>query len=966
MKKFSKEMNNMSSSLTKLSAPVIAWGTSAVISFNKVQKAMNNLVVGTGATGSALKKLQNDFKTVASGSSSSLEDVSTSVADLNTRLGLSGKGLQALSSQFLNASRMTNENLKSMITEVSSAFKSNGVLVTEYASSLDKLFTASQNSGATITELATNLNRYSGILQTLGLDLDQSISLLMQFEQAGIKSETAMSGLKQAISKMSKSGVSDISNEMKKLFTSIKNAGTQEKALSVASEVLGKSSVELVKGIRDGTVTFGEYSKAVSNSQGAIQDASDRTETFTDRLNKSLNKVQLSSSTLGSAITDIADGALTKFSSTITELNPETAKLWANIGVTATAMIPLTKVIAVASSGFSSLFNVLKNVAHQMALTGSALKGLMSILGSAGGLATIITMVAGYFAYDYVSSLTAAKTETDALIESTDKLRRTINLLSKEQVAGKLADVTLKQQENDKALQEDLRRMPNSGTTSDQIAILYGYENYVSDTSQNVINLKKDIEDRKKMAEQYRQQISLLTGRQTLDTLSEKLSDVASGFYKHNNKSTALTALNAIHEEISKLADEDIKTILLNKYEQIEENISKFSSNNFVGNVGKTSETSSKSFHDILSKFKEIASLQDRLYSLNLTSEDDYKKQLVERKTKLDELNKKYKNNNDITNEQLDLLELINKMNVEALQKQMNEVDKIRSEQDFKYSVGMLKDKEYNNIKLKRYLEDKQFLKNNPTSEEALTRFRSSAHDVFSMQGDQANEILQNNTNRAGLLNWKKIKAAASEALQSIKEKGIPANEELLKLADGTMEAEMKMDDLNQAAADAMMTLADGIADAIVEGKDLGDVLGSIGKQLIKMALMGFGSTQGLLTGLIGGLFGHHTGGIVGYDAPTLVRRLPKFHSGGIVGANEEAAILQKGEGVFTKEQMKRLQIAGAGSKNVEIHMEINNNGSGNMTNEQANTLGKQIKGLVQAQVADQLYEYNRKGLLRT
>lgn len=956
----------MSNSLMKLSAPVIAWGTSAVVSFNKVQKAMNNVAVGTGATGSALKRLQNDFKIVASGSSSSLDDISISVTDLNTRLGLSGKGLQELSTQFLNASRMTNENLNGMITEVSSAFKSNGVLVTDYASSLDKLFVASQNSGASITALATDLNKYSGILQALGLDLDQSISLFTQFEQAGIKSEAVMSGLKQAISKMSKNGVSDIAGEMKKLFTSIKNAGTQEKALSVASEVLGKSSVELVKGIRDGTVTFGEYSKAVSNSQGAIQDASDRTETFTDRLNKSLNKVQLSSSTLGSAITDIADGALTKFSSTITELNPETAKLWANIGVTATAMIPLTKVIAVASSGFSSLFNVLKNVAHQMALTGSALKGLMSILGSAGGLATIITMVAGYFAYDYVSSLTAAKTETDALIESTDKLRRTINLLSKEQVAGKLADVTLKQQENDKILQEELRQMPNSGTTSDQTAIMYGYENYNSDIAQNAINLKKDIEDRKKMAEQYSQQISLLTGRQTLDSLSGKLSDVASNFYKHNDKSSALAALNTIHNEISQLADEDIKTILLNKYEQIEENISKFSSNKNVGNNGKSSGSPSRDFNDILNKFKDIASLQDRLYSLNITSEDDYKRQLYERKTKLDELNKKYKSNNDITNEQLNLLELINRMNAEALQKQMGEVDKIRSEQDFRYNIGLIKDKEYQKIKLDRYTEDKQFLKNNLNSEEALSRFRSSAQDVFSMQSEQANDIMQSNTNKLGFLNWNKIKMAASEALQSIKEKGIPANEELLKLADGTTEAKMKMDDLNNAAADAMMALADGIADAIVEGKDLGDVLGNIGKQLIKMSLIGFGSTQGLLTGLIGGLFGRHTGGIIGHDAPTFVRRLPKFHSGGIVGANEEAAILQKGEGVFTKEQMKRLQIAGAGSRNVEIHMEINNNGSGNMTNEQANTLGKQIKGLVQAQVADQLYEYNRKGLLRT
>ena len=43
----------------------------------------------------------------------------------------------------------------------------------------------------------------------------------------------------------------------------------------------------------------------------------------------------------------------------------------------------------------------------------------------------------------------------------------------------------------------------------------------------------------------------------------------------------------------------------------------------------------------------------------------------------------------------------------------------------------------------------------------------------------------------------------------------------------------------------------------------------------------------------------------MGEDSPAFVRSLPRFHSGGIVGSSEELAVLQKGEGVFTRKQME-------------------------------------------------------------
>lgn len=67
-----------------------------------------------------------------------------------------------------------------------------------------------------------------------------------------------------------------------------------------------------------------------------------------------------------------------------------------------------------------------------------------------------------------------------------------------------------------------------------------------------------------------------------------------------------------------------------------------------------------------------------------------------------------------------------------------------------------------------------------------------------------------------------------------------------------------------------------------------------------------------------------HTGGIAGgpgvnRSVPASVfNNAPRFHTGGIA-ANEVPAILERGEGIFTREQMRNLAPAGAGSMEVKI-----------------------------------------------
>src|SRR5690606_40475926 len=93
-------------------------GTSefAVVAF-LATKALNNfgatfdevrdtIRVGTGATGDDLAALEQSAKNIARNVPAEFEAIGTAVADLNTRLGLTGPTLETVASQILELERM--------------------------------------------------------------------------------------------------------------------------------------------------------------------------------------------------------------------------------------------------------------------------------------------------------------------------------------------------------------------------------------------------------------------------------------------------------------------------------------------------------------------------------------------------------------------------------------------------------------------------------------------------------------------------------------------------------------------------------------------------------------------------------------------------------------------------------------------------------------------------------------------
>lgn len=195
---------------------------------------------------------------------------------------------------------------------------------------------------------------------------------------------------------------------------------------------------------------------------------------------------------------------------------------------------------------------------------------------------------------------------------------------------------------------------------------------------------------------------------------------------------------------------------------------------------------------------------------------------------------------------------------------------------------------------------------------------------------------------------------------------------------------------MQKAATGWLDSATDQLATFVTTGKaNFADLFQSIAKDIAKMgikyllsqviggtglgsgakSLLGGGAKAAGSTGGGAKLFGAmHTGGIVGAGfsmtrsvSPSIFGQAPRFHTGGIIGADEVPIIAQRGEGVFTKEQMKAMGGASAGNM-ITLAPAITMNAAGGTPDQNAD-LAKQtasavqtmMRGMIQKELATQM-----------
>lgn len=379
-----RALNGVQSASRAALGAITAIGTGLYSLGVQLDDAYDNIRIGTGATGDALIELQGVFDDVAQKVPNDLGEVSQAVADLNTRLGLTGPELDALSEQFLQLTNITGEELGGAIESVTALFNQFNISVADQGPLLDNLFQASQASGESVTELANALVKSGATLEAFGLTVEEGADLIALLAKNGVAAREVQLALTKVLQDAAAAGV-PAADAFAFLEAQIKGAATEAEATAIALEAFGpKAGAKLAQQIRDGTLSLTDFQDALGATDDSIVDVAEETADAAETFKKLKNQL---------AIT----------------LGPAANKLFASFGESATNAAPAILAVVNALTplllAFSSLPTPVLATIIGLLTVGATLTKLTGIIN---GVTATFRVLSGVLAANPYIVLTAA------------------------------------------------------------------------------------------------------------------------------------------------------------------------------------------------------------------------------------------------------------------------------------------------------------------------------------------------------------------------------------------------------------------------------------------------------------------------------------------------------------------------------------------------------------------------------
>jgi len=373
LKEKGEKTSAFGNSLTKnVSAPILALGIGAVAAFDEIDKGYDSIISSTGAAGDEIDKLTNSFDNVFANFPFTSEEVSTAIGDLNTRFGFLDEQLETASSDFIKFAKINKTDVKTAIQLVSRAMGDAGIPAEEYSGLLDTLTVASQKSGISISELTDFITKYGAPLRTLGLDTKEAVALFSQWEKAGVNTEIAFAGLKQAIGNWGKSNKNP-REEFQKTLKLIEETPDIAEATALAIEIFGqRSGPDLADAIKGGRFAYEDFLKILESSAGTVENTFNAMQDPLDESQVAWNNLKLALAELGNTIQTMVGPILLALSEELKKvtgwfknLSPEMKELIVKIGLILLAIGPLLIIFGTLAGAISSLvtlFVILKGI----------------------------------------------------------------------------------------------------------------------------------------------------------------------------------------------------------------------------------------------------------------------------------------------------------------------------------------------------------------------------------------------------------------------------------------------------------------------------------------------------------------------------------------------------------------------------------------------------------------------------
>lgn len=266
---------------------------------------------GTGATGEALEGLEASAKKVATTVPTSFEQAGTTVADLNTRLGLTGDELETVAEQVIAAGDLFGEKLD--INKLSSAMSAFAIPASETSEVMDELFRVSQATGVSINTLADSSAKAAPTLGNMGFDIEDVASMVGLLDKAGLNSTATIAAMGKGMVTLAKDGEApkDAFTRVVGEIDNLVKSGDQAAALTEAGKIFGtKGAPQFLEALQTGAFNLDTLRDSIGATGDTILGVQEETADGPEKFQIAVNKVKLALQPLAATVFDGVANAL--------------------------------------------------------------------------------------------------------------------------------------------------------------------------------------------------------------------------------------------------------------------------------------------------------------------------------------------------------------------------------------------------------------------------------------------------------------------------------------------------------------------------------------------------------------------------------------------------------------------------------------------------------------------------------
>ena len=289
-------------------------GIAAVQMGMEIKQAEKDFALSTGLIGEDLDDAFSQVMDAAGQVPDSFDVVATAAGNLQTTTGFLGDDLEGLTVQFLDLNRLgfgaLNEN------QVGEMFQTWGLEGQAATDQMDMLAQVSQATGVDIGMLSDLVTSNAGAFMKWGLDAEEAVQMLGQWEKAGIDSNKVVRGLNSNIDMLESQG-KDTTKMLDDMTKVMDDGNISAEEATLLYDLFGAEATDVIAQLEAGTITLSDFDKQMGLSGQTTEEMAAASATvgekFSELRNRIMVKLYPALLKLGDVVIQVVDWMLINF-----------------------------------------------------------------------------------------------------------------------------------------------------------------------------------------------------------------------------------------------------------------------------------------------------------------------------------------------------------------------------------------------------------------------------------------------------------------------------------------------------------------------------------------------------------------------------------------------------------------------------------------------------------------------------